>query len=56
MRRRLAWALVTALAALDQVADPAKPLTLELRVFNGTDEVTAETARPSTGPAIAASR
>jgi hypothetical protein len=42
MRRRLAWALVTALAALDQVADPANPLTLELRVFNGTDEVTAE--------------
>lgn len=43
MQRRLAWALVTALAAWNQAADPAKPLTLELRVFNGTDEVTADT-------------
>ena len=43
MRRRLVWALATALAAADQAADPAKPLTLELRVFNGIDEVTAET-------------
>ena len=43
MRRRLVWALATALAAADQAGDPAKPLTLELRVFNGIDEVTAET-------------
>jgi hypothetical protein len=43
MQRGLAWALVTALAASDQVVDPPKQLTLELRVFNGTDEVTAET-------------
>lgn len=43
MRRRLAWALVTALVAQVPVADLATSLTLELRVFNGTDEVTAET-------------
>lgn len=43
MRCRLALALVTALAAQDPAAVPAQPLTLELRVFNGTEEVTAQT-------------
>ena len=41
MRCRLALALVSALAAQDQAPGPVKPLTLELRVFNGTEEVTA---------------
>jgi hypothetical protein len=44
MRCRLALALVTALAAQHPAADAGKkPLTLELRVFNGTEEVTAQT-------------
>ncbi len=43
MRCGLALALVTACAAQDPATDPAKPLTLELRVFHGTDEVTAQT-------------
>jgi hypothetical protein len=43
MRCRLVLALVSAFAAQDPAAVPAKPLTLELRVFNGTEEVTAQT-------------
>jgi hypothetical protein len=43
MRGRLALALVTALAAQNPSAEPGKPLTLELRVFNGAEEVTAQT-------------
>jgi hypothetical protein len=39
----LALVLVAAVAVQDPVPDPAKPLTLELRVFNGTEEVTAQT-------------
>ena len=42
MQCRLALALVSALAAQDPAPGPAKPLTLELRVFNGTEEVTAQ--------------
>jgi len=42
MRCGLALALVTAFAAQDPVADPGKQLTLELRVFHGTAEVTAQ--------------
>jgi hypothetical protein len=40
---RLALALVTALAAQIPAAESGKPLTLELRVFNGSEEVTAQT-------------
>ena len=43
MRCGLALALVTAFAAQDPAANPAQELTLELRVFNGADEVTAHT-------------
>ena len=43
MRCGLALALVTAFAAQDPVTDPGKQLTLELRVFHGTEEVTAQT-------------
>lgn len=43
MRCRLALTLVTALAAQDPAPDPGKQLTLELRTFNGIEEVTAET-------------
>lgn len=43
MRCGLALALVTAFAAQDPAAGPGKPLTLELRVFNGPEEVTAQT-------------
>jgi hypothetical protein len=42
MRCGLALALVTALAAQDPVSDPGKQLTLELRVFQGIEEVTAQ--------------
>ena len=38
-----ALALVTALAVQDPLADPARQLTLELRMFNGVEEVTAQT-------------
>ena len=43
MRCGLALALVTAFAAQDPVTDPGKQLTLELRVFHGIEEVTAQT-------------
>jgi hypothetical protein len=43
MRWGLALALVTALAVQDPAADPARQLTLELRIFNGAEEVTAQT-------------
>ena len=43
MRCRLALALVTALAVQDPSPGPEKPLTLELRTFNGSEEVTAHT-------------
>jgi hypothetical protein len=43
MQGGFALLLVTALAAQIPAAQPGKPLTLELRVFNGSDEVTAET-------------
>jgi hypothetical protein len=44
MRCGLALALVTAFAAQDPAPpDATKPLTLELRIFNGTEEVTAQT-------------
>jgi hypothetical protein len=39
----LPLALVTALAVQDPAADPARQLTLELRMFNGVEEVTAQT-------------
>ena len=42
MRCGLALALVAAFAAQDP-ASPAQQLTLELRVFNGSEEVTAQT-------------
>jgi hypothetical protein len=43
MRGGLALALITAFAAQDPATDPGKQLTLELRVFHGTEEVTAQT-------------
>ena len=43
MQWGLALALVTALAGQDPAADPARQLTLELRMFNGGEEVTAQT-------------
>ena len=43
MRCGLALALVTAFAVQDPSPGQEKPLTLELRTFNGTDEVTAQT-------------
>jgi hypothetical protein len=43
MQWGLALTLVTALAAQDPAADPARQLTLELRMFNGAEEVTAQT-------------
>jgi len=43
MRCRLVLAFVTAFAAQDPAAGPGKQLTLELRMFNGTEEVTAQT-------------
>ena len=43
MQCRLALALVTAFAVQDPMANPAQQLTLELRMFNGADEVTAQT-------------
>ncbi len=43
MRCRLALALVTAFAVQDPSPGQEKPLTLELRTFNGTEEVTAQT-------------
>ncbi len=39
----LALALVTALAVQDPAADPSKLLTLELRMFDGPQEVTGQT-------------
>jgi hypothetical protein len=43
MQWDLALALVTALAVQDPAADSARQLTLELRMFNGAEEVTAQT-------------
>ena len=43
MQWGLALALVTALAVQDPMAAPAKQLTLELRMFTGAEEVTAQT-------------
>ncbi len=43
MQWGLALALVTALAVQDPMAAPAKQLTLELRMFSGAEEVTAQT-------------
>ena len=43
MQWGLALTLVTALTAQDPAADPARQLTLELRIFNGAEEVTAQT-------------
>jgi hypothetical protein len=42
MRCRLALAFATALAAQAPSTVPSQPLTLELRAFNGTEEVTAQ--------------
>jgi hypothetical protein len=42
MRCRLILAFVTALATQDPTAGPVGNLTLELRVFNGAEEVTAQ--------------
>ena len=42
MRCGLALALVAAFAAQDPASIPAPQLTLELRVFNGSEEVTAQ--------------
>jgi hypothetical protein len=43
MQWGLALALVTALAVQDPMAAPATQLTLELRMFSGAEEVTAQT-------------
>jgi hypothetical protein len=43
MQWGLALALVTALAVQDPAADSARQLTLELRMFNGAEEVTGQT-------------
>jgi hypothetical protein len=43
MRCHLALALVTAFAVQDPSPGQEKPLTLELRTFSGTEEVTAQT-------------
>jgi hypothetical protein len=43
LRGHLALTLVTVFAAQDPATDPGKQLTLELRVFHGTEEVTAQT-------------
>ena len=43
MRCRLALALVTAFAVQEPASLPTQTLTLELRVFDGTEEVTAHT-------------
>lgn len=42
MRCGLALALVAAFAAQDPASNPPQQLTLELRVFNGSEEVTAQ--------------
>jgi hypothetical protein len=43
MRCRLALAFVTAFAVQNPAQPPVKPLTLELRIFSGTEEVTGQT-------------